>query len=147
MKMANALQAVLSAGSFDQLKRQRHETSASAGQFAPEFWTVYLDRGPVLVALAGPNGGGKTTFYKAHLKSSALRFLNADVLAHELSIDSYEAARLITTLRLDLIHQKESFIFQTVFFDRIGDKLTFLKQVGWRIFRNAVDLSSTNCCR
>ena len=31
--------------------------------------------------MAGPNGAGKSTFYHAHLKSAALRFVNADKLA------------------------------------------------------------------
>jgi dephospho-CoA kinase len=53
-----------------------------------------LDRRPVIVALAGPNGAGKTTFYHAHLQPAGLRFVNADVLARELNLDPYAAARL-----------------------------------------------------
>ena len=83
---------------------------------------------PVVVALAGPNGAGKTTFYHSHLKPSALRFLNADVLAKELDIDAYAAARLIARLRDELVEQRESFVFETVFSDPVGDKLAFLKR-------------------
>lgn len=91
-------------------------------------WIEHLDRRPILVAIAGPNGAGKSTFFEAHLKSSALRFLNADVIARELEVDAYEAARMITVLRSELVNQRESFIFETVFSDPVGDKLGFLKQ-------------------
>ena len=87
-----------------------------------------LDRKPVVVALAGPNGAGKTTFYEAHLKASGLRFLNADVLAGELGIDAYQAAEVAARLRQEFLDQKESFIFETVFSDPVGDKLAFLKR-------------------
>ncbi len=88
----------------------------------------FLDRRPVLVALAGPNGAGKTTFYHAHLKPAGLRFLNGDEIARELGIDAYEAARVVTELRQELVKQRESFIFETVFSDPVGDKLGFLRE-------------------
>jgi len=87
-----------------------------------------LDRRPVIVALAGPNGAGKTTFYHAHLQPAALRFINADVLARELNLDPYAAARVADALRRQLVAQRESFVFETVFSDPVGDKLTFLKE-------------------
>jgi predicted ABC-type ATPase len=90
-------------------------------------WTEYLDRRPIVVAIAGPNGAGKTTFFESHLKSSGLRFLNADAVAKELEADPYEAARMIAALRSELVNQRESFIFETVFSDPVGDKLNFLK--------------------
>jgi len=91
-------------------------------------WTDYLERRPILIAIVGPNGAGKSTFFEAHLKSSGLRFLNADVLAKELEIDAYEASRMGAALRTELLKQKESFVFETVFSDPVGDKLAFLKQ-------------------
>lgn len=91
-------------------------------------WIEYLDRQPIVVAIAGPNGAGKSTFFEVHLKSSGLRFLNADVIARELEVDAYEAARMIAALRTELVNQRESFIFETVFSDPVGDKLGFLKQ-------------------
>jgi predicted ABC-type ATPase len=91
-------------------------------------WIEYLDRRPIVVAIAGPNGAGKSTFFEAHLKSSGLRFLNADVIARELEVDAYEAARMIGALRTELVNLRESFIFATVFSDPVGDKLGFLKQ-------------------
>jgi len=51
-----------------------------------------LDKRPVIVALAGSNGAGKTTFYHAHLQSSGLRWINADILARELGVDPFKRA-------------------------------------------------------
>jgi predicted ABC-type ATPase len=56
-----------------------------------------------------------------------LRFLNADEVARELEIDAYEASRIVTQLRQELVRQRESFVFETVFSDPVGDKLEFLK--------------------
>ena len=87
-----------------------------------------LDRRPVIVALAGPNGAGKSTFYHAHLGSAGLRFVNADVLSRELKIGPYEAAKVADSLRQEFVKQRESFVFETVFSDPVGDKLAFLKE-------------------
>jgi predicted ABC-type ATPase len=86
-----------------------------------------LDRRPLIVALAGPNGAGKSTFYHAHLRLAGLRFVNADVLARALKIDPYEAAKVADSLRRELVRQRESFVFETVFSDPVGDKLGFLR--------------------
>ena len=91
-----------------------------------------LDQRPVIVAVAGPNGAGKTTFYEAHLKASGLRFLNADILAGELGIDAYQAAEVAAKLRQEFVSQGESFVFETVFSDPVGDKRDFLKQAAQR---------------
>jgi predicted ABC-type ATPase len=85
-----------------------------------------LDKRPVIVAIAGPNGAGKTTFFHSHLREAGLRFINADDIARELKITSYEAAELADALRRELVRQRESFVFETVFSDPIRDKLTFL---------------------
>ena len=87
-----------------------------------------LDRKPVLVALAGSNGAGKTTFYHTHLAPAALRLVNADVLAKELNIEPYEAATLAGAIRQRLLEQRESFVFETVFSDPAGDKLAFFQR-------------------
>lgn len=84
------------------------------------------DQRPIVVAIAGPNGAGKSTFYYAHLQTAGLRFVNADELARELKIDSYDAANLASSIREELIRQRESFVFETVFSDPAGDKLSFL---------------------
>lgn len=85
-----------------------------------------LDQRPLIVTLAGPNGAGKTTFYQAHLQPCGLRFVNADVLARELELGPYAAARAADALRRELLRQRESFVFETVFSDPAGDKLAFL---------------------
>jgi predicted ABC-type ATPase len=90
--------------------------------------TLALDQRPIIVAIAGPNGAGKTTFYHAHLQAAGLRFVNADNIARELKLGAYEAARIADTLRRELVKQRESFVFETVFSDPVGDKLTFLRE-------------------
>jgi predicted ABC-type ATPase len=85
-----------------------------------------FDKRPIIVAIAGPNGAGKTTFYQEHLRQSGLRFVNADLLARELNVDPYRAAKVADALRRELVAQRESFIFETVFSDPVGDKLAFL---------------------
>lgn len=82
---------------------------------------------PIVIALAGPNGAGKSTFFDAFLSTIGLYFVNADVLALALGIDPYQAADLADKLRHQLVEQRESFIFETVFSDPVGGKLEFLK--------------------
>lgn len=104
-----------------------------------------LDQRPVIVAIAGPNGAGKTTFYFAHLQAAALRFVNADVLARQLHLDPYAAARLADHLRRQLVSQQESFVFETVFSDPVGHKIAFLLEaasLGYRIILCFVGISS-----
>ncbi len=88
---------------------------------------AWLDDRPLVVAIAGPNGAGKTTFYRAHVAPAGLRLVNADLLAAELQLDPYAAARVADQLRRELIGQRESFAFETVFSDPVGDKLRFLE--------------------
>jgi predicted ABC-type ATPase len=89
-----------------------------------------LSRRPMIVALAGPNGAGKSSFYSTYLRNSGLRFVNADILARDLDIDPYKAASLADDLRRQLVSLRESFIFETVFSDPVGEKLHFLKEAG-----------------
>jgi len=91
-----------------------------------------LDERPLIVALAGPNGAGKSTFYHAHLEQAGLRFINADILAMELDMEPYTAARVAASLRGTLVEQGQSFVFETVFSDPMGDKLAFLKDAASR---------------
>jgi predicted ABC-type ATPase len=95
-----------------------------------------LDQRPILVAVAGPNGAGKTTFFHSHLKPAGLRFLNADEVARELEVDAYGAARVVKELREELVKQRESFVFETVLSDPVGEKVSFLKmavQAGYAV--------------
>jgi len=86
------------------------------------------DQRPIVVAIAGPNGAGKTTFFHPHLAPAGLAFVNADVLAHELALGPYEAARVADALRREFLRRGESFVFETVFSDPVGDKVTFLEE-------------------
>ena len=88
---------------------------------------LLLDRRPAIVALAGANGAGKSTFYHAQLAAAGLRFVNAHVLSRELKLGPYEAAKMADSLRRELVKQRESLVFETVFSDPAGDKLAFLK--------------------
>jgi predicted ABC-type ATPase len=90
--------------------------------------TSPFDARPIIVAVAGPNGAGKSTFHAVHLAPAALRFVNADDFAREFGIDAMEGARLANTLRKTLVDQGESFVFETVFSDPVGDKVEFLRQ-------------------
>ena len=55
--------------------------------------------------------------------------MNADVLARELALEAYAAAQVTEVLRRELIRQRTSFVFETVFSDPAGDKLKFFKEV------------------
>jgi predicted ABC-type ATPase len=85
-----------------------------------------LDRRPVIVAIAGSNGAGKTTFLHSHLREAGLRFINSDDIARELDISAYEAAGIADALRRELVRQRDSFVFETVLSDPAGEKLAFL---------------------
>lgn len=105
-----------------------------------------FDRRPIIVAIAGPNGAGKTTFFHTHLASAGLRFVNADTLGDELALDPYEAALLANELRLALAARKESFVFETVFSDPVGDKIAFLEEAvlnGYEVVLCYIGLSNS----
>jgi predicted ABC-type ATPase len=87
-----------------------------------------LDQTPVIVAIAGPNGAGKTSFFHSHLREAGMRFVNADEIARELNVSPYEAAEIADTLRRELVRQRESFVFETVFSDPAGEKVAFLNE-------------------
>lgn len=83
---------------------------------------------PQLVVLAGPNGAGKSTFYDAFLAGSPLPLLNADLLAAETGIDSFEAARILDATRERMLEDGLGFITETVFSDPYGHKLGLLRR-------------------
>jgi predicted ABC-type ATPase len=108
-----------------------------------------LDRRPIVVALAGPNGAGKSTFFYSHLQPGGLRFVNADRIARELKLDAYAAARVADAIRRELVRQRESFVFETVFSDPVGEKLTFLRetaQAGYTVVLCFIGLSEPSVC-
>ncbi|QDV81442.1 zeta toxin family protein [Planctomycetes bacterium TBK1r] len=87
---------------------------------------AFLDRRPIVIAIAGSNGAGKSTFFETFLSDCGLRFINADVIAEGLEIGAYEAAELAAAIRSSLAAQGESFIFETVLSDPVGDKVDTL---------------------
>jgi predicted ABC-type ATPase len=86
------------------------------------------DDRPTIIALAGSNGAGKSTFYETKLAQLGWSFINADLLAKARGIDPYAAAEVAHHLRCDAITRGESFIFETVLSDPHGEKVEFLKQ-------------------
>ncbi len=96
---------------------------------------------PILVVLAGPNGAGKSTFFKHFLRAEGLPFINADWIAAELGAGdplaiATAATRLANRYREELLDQKTSFVFETVFSDPVGDKVAFLRRAqdeGYRV--------------
>lgn len=107
----------------------------------------WLDERPIIVAIAGPNGAGKSTFFSAYLARSGLRFVNADVIARHTSVDAYTAARIADNLRRELVRQTESFVFETVFSDPVGEKIQFLKEaraMGYQVVVLYIGLNDAN---
>jgi predicted ABC-type ATPase len=73
-----------------------------------------------LWVLAGGNGAGKSTFFHLYLAGYGIPFVNADLIARDLNPEkpeevSYHAAILADQIREDLIAQRTSFCFETVF--------------------------------
>lgn len=85
-----------------------------------------LEQRPIIVAIAGSNGAGKSTFFETFLAQTGLRFINADILGECLQITTYEAAEVASAIRTTLVNQRESFIFETVLSDPVGDKVDTL---------------------
>lgn len=104
-----------------------------------------LAQRPVIIALAGPNGAGKSTFFDAFLSKTGLYFINADVLTLSSGIGPYEAADMADKFRYQLFEQRESFVFETVFSDPVGDKLNFLmeaERAGYTVLLIFIGISS-----
>jgi predicted ABC-type ATPase len=83
----------------------------------------FLDKRPLIIALAGSNGAGKSTFYDSYLADGGLRFINADELSASLVMLPYDAAELAASIRRELVCQRESFIFETLLSDPVGEKV------------------------
>ncbi len=101
-------------------------------------WHSLLAQRPIVLAIAGSNGAGKTTFFHSHLSNSGLPFVNADDLAAELNLGPYEAADLAAAIRKELTAQRESFVFETVLSDPQGIKVTELEQTALQGFHVAL---------
>ncbi len=83
----------------------------------------FLDNRPIVIALAGSNGAGKSTFYESFPVDAGVRFINADVLSAALSVSACEAAELASSIRAALVAQRESFVFETVLSNPVGEKV------------------------
>lgn len=82
---------------------------------------------PTIIAIAGPNGAGKSTFFGAFFRDTGVRFVNADELSRQLNIDAYRAAGVANAIRNELVARIQSFAFEAVFSDPVGDQMEFLK--------------------
>jgi predicted ABC-type ATPase len=89
----------------------------------------HLNRRPIVIAVAGPNGAGKTTFFEAFLSRTGLPFVNADRIAKSIALDPYDAARIANELRGQLAARRESFVFETVLSDPVGEKVNSLARL------------------
>lgn len=107
---------------------------------------------PILVVLAGPNGAGKSTFYHRYLAGTGYPFLNADRIAleqfgAEAPAKAREAAKLADEARAAFVRLGQSFIFETVLSDPVGDKVGFFqqaRQAGYHVQVHFIGLSSAN---
>ena len=88
---------------------------------------------PLLIVLAGSNGAGKSTYYRAALRGTGLPFINADDLAQAMrpadpGSVAYEAMRVAEARRAEALLHRHSFIMETVLSDPHGAKLGFLRR-------------------
>ncbi|HKR64369.1 MAG TPA: zeta toxin family protein [Thermoanaerobaculia bacterium] len=106
----------------------------------------------LIVVVAGSNGAGKTTFVETILHPLGIRVVNPDAIAHALFPDApveaaYEAARAADVVRADLVRRHLSFCTETVFSDREGAKLAFLRKArerGYTVILVFIGLASSD---
>ena len=107
----------------------------------------FPEKRPLVIAITGPNGAGKSTFYETQLAASGLKFVNADNLARQLDLDPYKAAAAADRVRRELAQMRESFVFETVFSDPVGEKVDFLKSLeadGYQVVLCYIGISSAD---
>jgi predicted ABC-type ATPase len=88
---------------------------------------------PVVIVLAGSNGAGKSTYYRAALAATGLPFINADEVARAMRPDdagsvAYAAMLIAESQRDEALLHRHSFITETVLSDPHGAKLAFLQR-------------------
>ncbi|WP_232226076.1 zeta toxin family protein [Salinisphaera hydrothermalis] len=80
-----------------------------------------MESRPTMYVLAGPNGAGKSTLYEQRVRAiTDVPFVNADEIRQERQaqgeeLDAYEAARLAGATRDAYLHERRSFVTETVF--------------------------------
>lgn len=94
-----------------------------------------MQKKPSLIIVAGPNGSGKTTITEQGLEHEwfeGCHYINPDFIAQN-DFDGWndvasvlKAAKQATALRYELLSQKKSIAFETVF--STEEKLDFIKQ-------------------
>lgn len=97
---------------------------------------------PLCIVLAGSNGSGKTTYFRAFLEPLGLRFVNADEIARHLRlqgtpVSDLKAAQRAEAERQGLIRMRRSFCMETVLSDTGGRKLGLfatMASAGYRLF-------------
>jgi predicted ABC-type ATPase len=92
-------------------------------------WRSLFNARPVVVAIAGSNGAGKSTFFHAHLAGTGLRFINADLIAAGLApfnpeTASFKAGRLMLEEIDECVDAGHSFAFETTL-----SGLAYLKKI------------------
>lgn len=109
---------------------------------------------PILVFLAGPNGGGKTTFFEEYLTELGLPYVNADRIAATIRAAGPAIAQDVLDrrafahaerLRRDFLDARISFCTETVFSDSVGAKLKSLRTArvhGFAVFLVFIGLES-----
>lgn len=112
-----------------------------------------MSRPPLLWVIIGPNGAGKSTYYDFKVRPRLqAEFINADRLAvqHFGSHDpsrSYDAARLATERREQLLDAGRSMVFETVFSH--PSKLAFCRAArkrGYEVWVSLIMLDSATRC-
>jgi len=100
--------------------------------------------------LVGGNGAGKSTFYRMALEPLGLPFVNADLLARVAFPDdpeahSYDASMLAEGLRHQLLKDRLSFCFETVFSHPTKiDFVAHAKALGYQIIMVFIHLESVD---
>ena len=116
-------------------------------------------KNPTLIVVCGPNGSGKTSITKKILKHEWLdncTYINPDEIARDIFGDwnspqaIVDAANYANKLRYNLLEQRESVIFETVFSS--SDKLDYIlkaKELGYfiRVFFVCTDSPTINASR
>lgn len=90
--------------------------------------------------IAGPNGSGKSTFAEEFIKENNLVFVNADIIAAELSKDEsdrsvmFRAGKIFFQKVNQLIKEKASFVIETTLSGKYTIKIIDkLKKEGYKV--------------